>query len=199
MSGESAQIEIDELDRLKTELSDNAAKLLSSEKEILKLTKLCADLMNKDLQAVEEADSWSLGSGGAEADAELLKEKLKKCKQNEELLKMQLEAMQSTVKIMIHPDDIESREKKLKAEISELSIQVEQLLAANMSMKLDICQVEESRAEAKQLQETGETKTRLIEELHEKLAKYEEQNTALFESLSEAEKSEQALRESLTR
>lgn len=42
---------------------------------------------------------------------------------------------------LVHPDDIESREKKFNSELSELSTQVEELLAANMSMKLECSQV----------------------------------------------------------
>lgn len=42
---------------------------------------------------------------------------------------------------VVHPDDIETREKKLKAEISELKLQIEELLAKNMKMTVDISEV----------------------------------------------------------
>ena len=45
-------------------------------------------------------DSWSLGSGGTDVDTEVLKEKLKKSRDNEEFLKTQLEVLRSTLKMM---------------------------------------------------------------------------------------------------
>ena len=52
-----------------------------------------------------DGDNWSLGSAGSFTEADStevrsLKEKLIKLKQNEELLKTQLEVLQSTIQIM---------------------------------------------------------------------------------------------------
>lgn len=52
-----------------------------------------------------DGDSWSLGSAGSFTESDSveirsLKEKLIKLKQNEELLKTQLEVLQSTIQIM---------------------------------------------------------------------------------------------------
>jgi len=51
----------------------------------------------------------------------------------------------------------------------------------------------------KRLHELNEKKTALIEDLHEKLAKYGEQNSVLLESLQETTTSEKTLRDSLTK
>lgn len=51
----------------------------------------------------------------------------------------------------------------------------------------------------KDLRQADEKKTAVIEELHEKLAKYGEQNSVLLESLEETESMEKNLRDSLTR
>lgn len=49
--------------------------------------------------------------------------------------------MYYSYKFAVHPDDIESREKENSLKISQLHTQVEELLAANMGMKLDLSQV----------------------------------------------------------
>lgn len=59
--------------------------------------------------------------------------------------------------------------------------------------------MDDLKLEVKKLTEANERKTSLIEELHEKLAKYEEHNSVLIETLKETETSEQSLRDSLTR
>lgn len=62
-----------------------------------------------------------------------------------------------------------------------------------------LCQIDELRTDLRKSCKANEKKTTLVEELHEKLAKYGEQNSALLESLHEAERREQALRDSLPR
>ena len=60
-------------------------------------------------------------------------------------------------------------------------------------------QVDDLKADNRKLRESDEKKTMVIEQLHEKLDKFGEQNSVLLESLQETESSEQNLRDSLTR
>lgn len=59
--------------------------------------------------------------------------------------------------------------------------------------------MDEIKVDLTKAQHSDERKTALIEELHEKLAKSGEQNSALIQSLRESESAEQALRRSLER